>query len=92
MQEVISTNKLAAFRANLASTSVAFPDDKVSAAFEFLNETDFPTTRHENWKYTRTSLVSGKKWEFSDDKSIPELPLNLSDFKNRIVLTIFYNN
>jgi Fe-S cluster assembly protein SufD len=46
---------------------------------------DFPTTREENWKYTRTSLISARKWEFSDDNSIPELPLNLRDFKNRIV-------
>jgi Fe-S cluster assembly protein SufD len=70
MQEVISTNKLAAFRANLASTSVAFPDDKVSAAFEFLNETDFPTTRHENWKYTRLARIANLRFDQTDESKI----------------------
>jgi Fe-S cluster assembly protein SufD len=70
MQEVISTNKLAAFRANLASTSLAFPDDKVSAAFEFLNETDFPTTRHENWKYTRLARIANLRFDQTDESKI----------------------
>jgi len=70
MQEVISTNKLAAFRANLASKSVAFPDDKVSAAFEFLNETDFPTTRHENWKYTRLARIANLRFDQTDESKI----------------------
>jgi len=70
MQEVISTNKLAAFRANLASTTLAFPDDRVSAAFEFLNETDFPTSRHENWKYTRLARIANLRFDQTDESKI----------------------
>ena len=70
MQEVISTNKLAAFRANLASTTLAFPNDKVSAAFDFLNTNDFPTTRHENWKYTRLARIANLRFDQTDESKI----------------------
>ena len=70
MQEVISTNKLAAFRANLASTTLAFPNDKVSAAFDFLNTSDFPTTRHENWKYTRLARIANLRFDQTDESKI----------------------
>ncbi len=51
----------------------------------YVSDIDFPSTREENWKYTRTAHISGKDWQFSKVRSIPEIPLELSEFENRIV-------
>lgn len=87
MQEVISTNKLAAFRANLASTTLAFPVDKVNVALEFLNTSDFPTTKHENWKYTRLARIANLRFH---QKNTAEINHKLKICKNSLQF-VFHN-
>jgi len=63
METAISINKLSSFCANLPSTNLAFPAKKIRLAFNFLEANDFPTTRHEDWKYTRLARVANLKFK-----------------------------
>lgn len=63
METAISTSKLNAFRADLSSSTLAIPAEKLSQAFDFLAANDFPTTRHEDWKYTRLARIANLKFE-----------------------------
>jgi Fe-S cluster assembly protein SufD len=47
--------------AHSSALSGAFPA-LTTAAQEALTTLDFPTTRQENWKYTRTTKISGENW------------------------------
>lgn len=42
-------------------------------AFEKLRTQDFPTTRQEQWKYTRTSRIQNEKWKISPENNIIDL-------------------
>ncbi len=42
--------------------SAHFPQLR-EAALNTLNELEIPTTRNENWKYTRVTRITGKTWK-----------------------------
>jgi Fe-S cluster assembly protein SufD len=66
--------------AHSSALSGAFPA-LTEAAREALTELDFPTTRQENWKYTRTTKLSAENWTIQPSEAtihadawrIPEL-------------------
>jgi Fe-S cluster assembly protein SufD len=45
-------------------------DHQRDAAVEFLNQFEIPTTRDEEWKYTRTTKLSNESWKWSNDHSV----------------------
>jgi len=45
-------------------------DQQRDAAIEFLNQFEIPTTRDEEWKYTRTTKLSNESWKWSNDHSV----------------------
>jgi Fe-S cluster assembly protein SufD len=45
-------------------------DHQRDAAVEFLNHFEIPTTRDEEWKYTRTTKLSNESWKWSNDHSV----------------------
>jgi len=49
---------------------VALADHQREAAMEFLNQFEVPTTRDEEWKYTRTTKLSNEAWKWSNDHSV----------------------
>jgi Fe-S cluster assembly protein SufD len=49
-----------------------------------LESLEFPTTKLEYWKYTRTGQIANKEWRFGGLKNI-DLPENLPVSKNRMV-------
>ena len=50
-----------------------------------LEDLEFPTTKQEYWKYTRTGLIANKNWKFADNFDLPELPLSIEELKPRMV-------
>jgi Fe-S cluster assembly protein SufD len=50
-----------------------------------LDELEFPTTKVEEWKYTRTAQIANKAWKFSQDLELPGLPISLDDKPYRMV-------
>ena len=46
--------------------SLGIPEGSQSAAYDQLLELDFPTTRDEYWKYTRTGKISNSKFQISN--------------------------
>ena len=61
MNETIQVNKLAAFMEGLAPSNLPLPSSIMKIADETLNKCDFPSTRSENWKYTRVGRISNLK-------------------------------
>jgi Fe-S cluster assembly protein SufD len=61
MNETIQVNKLAAFMEGLVPSTLPLPSSIMKIADETLNNCDFPTTRLENWKYTRVGRISNLK-------------------------------
>jgi Fe-S cluster assembly protein SufD len=55
--------------AHSSALSGAFPS-LTEAARESLTELDFPTTRQENWKYTRTTKLSAENWTILPSEAI----------------------
>ena len=49
-----------------------------------LESLEFPTTKLEYWKYTRTGQIANKEWKFGGLENI-DLPENLPVSKNRLV-------
>lgn len=58
MNDTIQKNKLAAFIENLSPSTLSFSKELTNEAIEVLSSTDFPTTRNENWKYTRVGRIA----------------------------------
>lgn len=58
METIINTSKLDSFRSNLTPTSLSVPNALVQEALSFLDQSDFPTTRQEAWKYTRVGKIA----------------------------------
>ncbi|MFN0032928.1 MAG: Fe-S cluster assembly protein SufD [Flavobacteriales bacterium] len=62
----------------------------VTKAKYALEALDFPTTRHEEWKYTRTARISNEQWKIIENKSriditpfmIPKLNADVLVFVN----------
>lgn len=61
MNDTIQQNKLALFTENLTLSSLAFSNDLKNNAMTVLATSDFPTTRQEDWKYTRVGRIASIK-------------------------------
>ncbi len=89
MEILEKTTKLNALAEALESTQVAtvphfFKSHAQQAKLE-LSGLDFPNTRQEYWKYTRTGQIASKKWGFTRERSLPHLPIDISQLQNRLV-------
>lgn len=60
-------------------------DGRTAQAREALPGLEFPTTKAEAWKYTRTGQIANKKWEFSEETAFEKLPVDLEKFPFRMV-------
>lgn len=58
METQFKLSKLKQFSANFVETNLHLPNDILSNSKEILDNLDFPTTRDEQWKYTRLSKLS----------------------------------
>lgn len=58
---------------------------RASQAKAALDHLEFPTTKMEAWKYTRTGALANKAWKFAEAKDLPELPIALDSLKYRMV-------
>jgi Fe-S cluster assembly protein SufD len=75
METIINTTKLDAFRSHLTPTAINLPSAIVQEVNAVLDQTDFPTTRQEAWKYTRVGKIAAisaqQGFTPSDVKSFP---------------------
>ena len=90
MMEILQeTTKLNALTGILGDSYVS----KVPAAYESrrteakkaLENLEFPTTKQEYWKYTRTGQIANKAWKFADNFDLPELPIAIENLSPRMV-------
>ncbi len=58
---------------------------RAKEAREALNHLEFPSTKVEEWKYTRTAQIANKAWTFGESQTLPELPISLDDMHYRMV-------
>lgn len=58
MSTTLSINKLAKFTTALTPTSLTFSQDVIKDALAQLSSSEFPTTRNEQWKYTRVGKIA----------------------------------
>jgi Fe-S cluster assembly protein SufD len=58
MNALLQETKISGFRSQLVPTSLSFSSAILSEAEDMLNNNDFPTTRHEDWKYTRVTKIA----------------------------------
>lgn len=78
----------------LANTLTDLGQVTVPAAFEAraeearaaLPQLEFPTTKQEYWKYTRTGKLKNKNWKFATDGAIDKLPAAVESLPNRLVI------
>jgi len=61
MNDTIQQNKLAVFTEGLSLSNLAYSNDLKQKALNILNTLDFPTTRQEDWKYTRVGRIASIK-------------------------------
>jgi Fe-S cluster assembly protein SufD len=83
-----STTKLRKVAEGLAAShaqDTAAASARSIAAREALMDLEFPTTKAEAWKYTRTGLIANKAWKFSGEAAFTELPIDLEDMPQRLV-------
>lgn len=59
--------------AEAAKSASAMPLDTRSNAFDQLENFELPTTRDEEWKYTRTTKLASEQWKWSNVKSITSI-------------------
>lgn len=58
MNQTVQVSKLHTFSEQLKPTNIALSEELVKTAGDQLSEMDFPTTRVEDWKYTRVTKIS----------------------------------
>ncbi|MFN2424137.1 MAG: hypothetical protein ABR572_10220, partial [Cryomorphaceae bacterium] len=58
---------------------------RTAQAREALPGLEFPTTKAEAWKYTRTGQIANKEWKFSEETAFEKLPVDLEKFPFRMV-------
>jgi Fe-S cluster assembly protein SufD len=73
MSEIIQESKLAHFIKGLNPSSLNLSADLRQRAMNVLNTCDFPTSRHEAWKYTRVGRIAALELE-QKPITISELP------------------
>lgn len=89
METLQATTKLNALTQGLSERYVpTMPEafqDYSKQAVRALENLEFPTTKQEYWKYTRTGLIANKQWKFADNFDLPNLPFAIEDIKPRMV-------
>ena len=89
MEIVQETTKLNALTGILGERYVAeIPklfEARRSDARKALETLEFPTTKQEYWKYTRTGQIANKTWQFADNFDLPELPVSIEKLSPRMV-------
>lgn len=82
METLVETSKLSALADHLAGNFPnAIPGPLKNAslqAHEALGSLEFPNTRAEYWKYTRTAPISKETWSFSKAAEVPEIPAHIT--------------
>ena len=58
MDATLQESKISNFRADLSRTNLALSEEKIRKAENVLENSDFPTTRQEAWKYTRVGKIA----------------------------------
>ncbi|HKL03112.1 MAG TPA: Fe-S cluster assembly protein SufD [Cryomorphaceae bacterium] len=85
METIVETSKLSTLADELAGNfSNAIPEHFKNSSLqarEALNGLEFPNTRAEYWKYTRTAPISRENWNFSKAAEIPEIPAHIKGLK-----------
>ena len=87
-ETLTKSTKLALTAQRLAESyggSAAGAGSRTEEARAALPELEFPTTKAEAWKYTRTAQIANKAWSFSKDTSHGDLPVDLEKFPFRMV-------
>ncbi|MFN2428417.1 MAG: Fe-S cluster assembly protein SufD [Cryomorphaceae bacterium] len=82
METLIEETKISALAASLSgSFSNKIPDhfkNTAERATGLMSGLEFPSTRDEYWKYTRTAQISKVDWKFSDEIFNAEIPAHIS--------------
>lgn len=91
MDTIQQNTKLAAFATNWKRTALPFSSDALAQAESVINTLDFPTSRVEDWKYTRVTKISNKSFEQSSSAKLEKLPtLPLTDAHNVVFVNGIY--
>lgn len=88
MNDTIQQNKLALFTEHLTLSNLAFSSDLKEEALTVLATNDFPTTRQEDWKYTRVGRIASIKAIQNQQNSSISLPEMIDD---SMLLFVFEN-
>lgn len=80
MDTMVQDNrKISEFRSNWKPTKVAVAPEVMEGEKRILDNFDFPTSKVERWKYTRTNKIANKKFDLDDKviqiNELPELPI-----------------
>lgn len=78
--ETMEMTKLDAFREKLSKSGGVLQDDYREKAFKILDSIDFPTTKIEEWKYTRVGKIAKGDFSMSQSESISS-----EDNTNRVI-------
>ncbi len=91
-EELTVASKKEAFIGNIQSHTSALQSDKklFAEATQVLENIDFPTTRVEDWKYTRTARISNEQWQIVNNKTEVDITPFLIPNLNATVL-VFIN-
>lgn len=91
-EELTVASKKEAFIGNIQSHTSALQSDKklYTEATQVLENMDFPTTRVEDWKYTRTARISNEQWQIVNNKTEVDITPFLIPNLNATVL-VFIN-
>jgi Fe-S cluster assembly protein SufD len=77
METQVQLSKLKQFSASFVESTLPLNEDIISKSKEVLSEFDFPTTRNEQWKYTRLTKLSQLKLHQSSNTHLKSnAPLN----------------
>lgn len=90
MSTIITDSKVNQFVAGLSKTTLNIDTNAIAAAEKALATLDFPTTRQEDWKYTRVTKISNKSFNATKGNitALPTLPIN--DAFNIVFVNGFY--
>lgn len=92
MDTLAKTSKTAEFLEPMQETyrgeAPGYLKNRSLDAAEVLRELEFPTSKTEYYKYTRTGRIANKSWKFDDGQSVADvskLPVDLESMKHRLV-------
>lgn len=88
MNDTIQQNKLALFIENLRLSSLPLSNELKEQAQVILNTSDFPTTRQEDWKYTRVGRIASINATQNQQKN----PISISEVLDKSTLLFVFEN